>query len=203
MNKNSSRSPPNSSHNSRNIKLASTQLHRASNSNMSNIHLSSSLLNDSTQASAIRMGTGAATAGLTLGQGLLYQTRTEPSTAQARSKKNRGAKNTSPPSGIQPNQTTQPSITQNAQTQNSVLQSYAPMSGNRPGGHHLFSNPNINVGLRRSLHVHSDEASASSYERTQLFTAHSSNVNNTADSSGFLSFFANQRIPDNLRNVNQ
>ena len=81
VNKNSSRSP-NTSHNSRNINLASTQLHRASNSNMSNIHLSSSLLNDSTQApmSAIGNRIGAPTSGsnapvvtgLTLGKGLLY-----------------------------------------------------------------------------------------------------------------------------------
>lgn len=68
----------------------------------------------------------------------------------------------------------------------------------RSGAYHILSNPNINVGLRRSLHVHSDEASGSSYERNQVFTAHSSNMNNTAESSGFLSFFANQR----MQNVN-
>lgn len=54
-----------------------TQLHRASNSNMSNIHLSSSLLNDSTQAPTAplgnRMNANAPGAGLTLGKGLLYR----------------------------------------------------------------------------------------------------------------------------------
>lgn len=68
------------------------------------------------------------------------------------------------------------------------------MQANRPPkGYHVFSNPNVNVGLRRSLHVQSDEASASSYERAQLFTGHSSNVNNTADGN-LHSFFASQRI---------
>ena len=194
FNKNSSRSPTNSI-GSRKLKMPTTNPHRTSNSNMSNIHLSSSLLHDSTQAPSLTVAQrvnphAQQVTGLSITNGL----QTNPVRHSRKGKTNK----TSPQNRSISHQQSfvgraQPSVSPHpTSAQNSVLHNYAQMK-NRPGNYHLFSNQNINMGIRRSLHMQSDEGSANSYERANLFTAQSSVNNNVADQSQQvpMTYFAN------------
>ena len=191
--------------------MPTTQLlHRASNSNMSNIHLSSSLLHDSSQTPSLSVAQrvnphAQLINGMTISRGLQAN-------SMRHSRKGKTNKNSPQNRSITHQQSfvvgTQPSISPHpTSAQNSVLNNYAQMKS-RPGNYHLFSNQNINIGIRRSLYMQSDEGSANSYERANLFTAQSSNQNNNAADQSQqvpMTYFANQRLHNfsNQRNFSQ